>query len=201
MKIIAIGGVPGTGKTLLVRKFMDSIEGEWKSCEPISLLSAMYNEQHNVYVLGKYKQGELFAGTDMLSMAVQPKAQEWISTCRSNVVFEGDRLFNKSFLEFLLTIPKVELFIIYLKVAQAILQNRYDQRGSNQSTKFIKGRETKYANLQVNIKLRKFNRVFLHGSSSDTEAIVESIGIFLGTGALPEIQSVGKPGIMKFLRR
>jgi hypothetical protein len=137
----------------------------------------------------------------MLSMAVQPKAQEWINTCSSNVVFEGDRLFNKSFLEFLLTIPEAELFILYLSASQETLKSRYAQRGSNQSPEFIKGRETKYTNLQANMKLRRFNRVLPHGSSSDTTAIVEAINTFLATGSLPETQPMGKSGIMKFLRR
>ena len=69
-KIVAVGGQPGTGKTTLFRKYMES--KSWKTVEPAKLVSAMYNEELDLYILGKYQEGETFAGTDRLSMAVQP---------------------------------------------------------------------------------------------------------------------------------
>ena len=92
-KLIAIGGSPGTGKTTLMRKFM---EGKtWIECQPAKLVTAMYNEELDLYILGKYAEGETFAGTDRLSMAVQPEVQAWIQTHNCNVLFEGDRIFNQ----------------------------------------------------------------------------------------------------------
>ena len=153
-KIVAVGGSPGTGKTTLFRKFM---EGKtWEKVEPKKMLPALYCKELDLYVLGKYEEGETFAGTDRLSMAVQPVAQEFVSECKSNILFEGDRIFNQSFLEFAMGLPEVELDVIFLKAPKDILEQRYADRGSDQSETFLKGRETKYSNLLSNFDLMSY---------------------------------------------
>ena len=104
-KIVAVGGSPGTGKTTLFRKYME--DKTWIGVEPAKLVSAMYNTERDLYILGKYEEGETFAGTDRLSMAVQPPLQEWIASHNCNILFEGDRVFNQSFLEFCMGLPKI----------------------------------------------------------------------------------------------
>ena len=153
-KIIAVGGQPGTGKTTLFRKFME--DKEWIKGEPAKLVSAMYNTQKDLYILGKYEDGETFAGTDRLSMAVQPNLQEWISSHNCNILFEGDRVFNQSFLEFCMGLPNTDLQVVYLKAPKEILEQRYKDRGSDQSETFLKGRETKYSNLLSNFDLMPY---------------------------------------------
>ena len=153
-KLVAVGGQPGTGKTTLFRKFME--DKNWIEAEPAKLVSAMYNEQMDLYILGKYQEGETFAGTDRLSMAVQPEVQKWIQTHNCNVLFEGDRIFNKSFLEFSMELPNTDLQIVYLKASKNILEQRYKDRGSDQSEQFLRGRETKYSNLLSNLDLMPY---------------------------------------------
>lgn len=153
-KIIAVGGQPGTGKTTLFRKFIDNYE--WRKCEPKKLLNAMYCEEIDTYILGKYEDGETFAGTDRLSMAVQPVAQEFVTGTKSNVLFEGDRIFNQSFLEFCMALPDRELQVVYLKVPEEMLKERYAERGSDQSEIFLKGRATKYSNILANFDLMSY---------------------------------------------
>lgn len=153
-KLIAVGGSPGTGKTTLFRKYM---EGKtFQPLEPAKLVSAMYNQERDLYILGKYDEGELFAGTDRLSMAVQPPMQEWIASHNCNVLFEGDRIFNQSFLEFAMGLPDTELHIVFLSAPKTILEQRYKDRGSDQSEQFLRGRETKYSNLQSNFDLMPY---------------------------------------------
>jgi broad-specificity NMP kinase len=153
-KLIAVGGQPGTGKTTLFRKFM---EGKtWIECEPAKLISAMYNEEMDLYILGKYQEGETFAGTDRLSMAVQPEVQKWIQTHNCNVLFEGDRIFNQSFLEFAMGLDQTDLQVVYLKAPKETLEQRYKDRGSDQSEQFLRGRETKYSNLLSNFELMPY---------------------------------------------
>ena len=153
-KLIAVGGQPGTGKTTLFRKFMEG--KKWIQCEPAKLVSAMYNEEMDLYILGKYQEGEVFAGTDRLSMAVQPELQKWIQIHNCNILFEGDRVFNQSFLEFSMGLPNTELQVVYLKAPKQILEQRYKDRGSDQSEQFLKGRETKYSNLLSNFELMPY---------------------------------------------
>jgi broad-specificity NMP kinase len=153
-KIIAVGGVPGTGKTTLFRKYME--DKPWIETAPAKLVVASYNTDRDLYVLGKYDEGETFAGTDRLSMAVQPPLQEWIASHNCNILFEGDRVFNQSFLEFCMGLPNTELQVVYLKAPQTMLEQRYKDRGSDQSEQFLRGRETKYSNILSNFDLMSY---------------------------------------------
>lgn len=153
-KLIAVGGSPGTGKTTLFRKYMEG--KNFQPLEPAKLVSAMYNQERDLYVLGKYETGEVFAGTDRLSMAVQPPMQEWIASHNCNILFEGDRIFNQSFLEFAMGLPDTELHIVFLNAPKDILEQRYKDRGSDQSEQFLRGRETKYSNLLSNFDLMPY---------------------------------------------
>jgi broad-specificity NMP kinase len=153
-KIIAVGGQPGTGKTTLFRKYMEG--KNWQETSPAKLVVASYNTERDLYILGKYDEGETFAGTDRLSMAVQPPLQEWIASHNCNVLFEGDRVFNQSFLEFCMGLPNTDLLVVYLKAPKEILEQRYKDRGSDQSEQFLRGRETKYSNLLSNFDLMSY---------------------------------------------
>jgi deoxyadenosine/deoxycytidine kinase len=168
-KIIAVGGRPGTGKTTLFREFIKQYE--WDKVEPKKLVPALYNKELDLYILGKYEEGDTFAGTDKMSMACQPNVQEFIIETTSNVLYEGDRIFNKSFLEFASEQPNVDLSIIYLKVSDDTLQERYEERGSNQSETFLKGRETKYNNILSNFDLMSYITEF-ENSNTEQQTII-----------------------------
>ncbi len=170
-KIIAVGGRPGTGKTTLFRKFMS--EHTWTAVEPIKLLPSMYCEKLNLFIIGKYEEGEVFAGTDRLSMAVQPAATTFFAETKANILFEGDRIFNQSFLEFCSELPDCSLDILYLKTDEKTLQKRYSDRGSNQSETFLKGRETKYNNILSNFTLMSFVTEFENSSLDDQAKILD----------------------------
>lgn len=153
-KLIAVGGSPGTGKTTLFRKYME--DKVFQPVEPAKLVTAMYNTDRDLYILGKYEEGEVFAGTDRLSMAVQPALSEWIASHNCNILFEGDRVFNQSFLEFAMGLPNTELHIVFLNAPKDVLEQRYKDRGSDQSEQFLRGRETKYSNLLSNFDLMPY---------------------------------------------
>lgn len=168
-KIIAVGGVPGTGKTTLFRKFM---EGKtWEKVEPKKMLPALYCKELDLYILGKYDDEETFAGTDRLSMAVQPVAQKFVTETTSNVLFEGDRIFNQSFLEFCMGLP-VDLQVVYLKVPQDMLTQRYADRGSDQSETFLKGRATKYNNILSNFELMSYITEFVNTNLEEQSKVL-----------------------------
>lgn len=170
-KIIAVGGRPGTGKTTLFKKFME--QGNYAFKEPVKLLPSLYNEEKDLYVLGKYEEGETFAGTDRLSMAVQPVVQDWLKTNDSNILFEGDRIFNQSFLEFAMNLPNTELIVLYLKASEEGLKQRYKDRGSDQSEQFLRGRETKYNNILSNFELMSYITEFTNETYEDQQKIIE----------------------------
>jgi len=74
VRVIAMGGEPATGKTTLMFRLI-SMADDWQTVKPEKLLDAVYSKKLNLYILGKYvDDGNVFQGTDRLSMAVQPDA-------------------------------------------------------------------------------------------------------------------------------
>jgi broad-specificity NMP kinase len=169
-KLIAVGGSPGTGKTTLFRKFMEG--KNFVPVEPAKLVSAMYCAELDLYILGKYEEGEVFAGTDRLSMAVQPAVTEWIASHNCNVLFEGDRIFNQSFLEFAMGLPNTDLQVVFLNAPKAVLEQRYKDRGSEQSEQFLRGRETKYNNLLSNFELMSYITEFANTNLDEQGKVI-----------------------------
>lgn len=139
--MIYLIGLPGCGKSTVMKSFMTNFK-DWAAHRPIDLLDSHISG--NVRVLGKYEEGETFSGTDRLSMAVSPKAIEWLQTNPEEVVFgEGDRLNNKGFFN----ACGDSLTIIHLTVSDEERERRYKERGSDQSDKFIQTVRTKVGNI------------------------------------------------------
>jgi len=177
-KIIAVGGQPGTGKTSLFREYMK--DKQWSEVAPAKLVYANYNQERNLHILGKYQEGETFAGTDRLSMACQPPLQEWVASTDGNILFEGDRVFNQSFLEFCMELPDTDLQIVYLDVPTPVLEQRYKDRGSDQSEQFLKGRRTKYSNLLSNFELRSYITEFANTNLEEQGKVLRFLEKHLG---------------------
>ena len=75
MKCVAIGGVPATGKTTLVKMIynkMPKINFEY------GLVKGHYDKHNNIALLGLYNQNNTFLGTDRLSMGVNKQFLQYI---------------------------------------------------------------------------------------------------------------------------
>ena len=174
MNIIAIGGAPGTGKSSIVKRLMDEQKIDKTNFNEFPLVPYHYN--NNFVVFGRY-DGEGYAqGTDRMSMAVQPKVIEFLNTLKSNgrtIVFEGDRLFNSSFLEH--CTDNYSTNIIVLKASQDGRAQRFAKRGSEQNEKWLKGRESKIENILSNMILMPFTEIFQNEDLTDQDKIMKFI--------------------------
>lgn len=176
-KILALIGEPGTGKTTLFRKFIEQYT--WEKREEIKLVNTMYCKDKDLHIIGKYEEGETFAGTDRLSMSVVPEAIKFVEGTSSNIMFEGDRLTGSKFFDFLVNLPETELKIIVLNVSSNTLKERYAERGSNQSETFLKGRKTKIGNIMTNFEYMDYITSFVNENEEDQKRILEFIrGVF-----------------------
>jgi hypothetical protein len=176
--LIAIGGVPATGKTTLMFEVID-LADDWEIVKPQKLLDAMYSKKLNLYVLGKYENdGNIFQGTDRLSMAVQPDAEKFINELTdSNVIFEGDRLFNQKFLEH--CVDKTNTKIIVLVADKKIVDQRHVDRNDNQNDKFKNGRETKVSNISGSLMLFDYIHMMKNQNYDDQKIVMDVIKDFL----------------------
>lgn len=172
MKVIAIGGEPGSGKTSLMKEIIQHYGVEPKY-EAFKLVP--YLQKDNIYVLGKYEEGEVFSGTDRMSMAVQPEAVKFLASLPNNsvVLFEGDRLFTASFLEHCL--DKYDLDIIYLSTTKLIREERYKERGSSQNETWLQGRETKISNIMSNMTLMFNTFKYVNNTLEEQKHILDVI--------------------------
>jgi adenylate kinase len=162
-RIIAVGGVPATGKTTLMRKVI-------KSLLPLKtfkygLIRGLYNKDKKVYIIGIY-DNSLFGGTDKLSMAVQPDFMKFAKKItQDKIIFEGDRLFNQSLFN------KLDCEIIVLKVDPKTIHTRHILRNDTQSEKFKKAKQTKINNIIENNSVVEFE----NNNEEDTKIIIKHI--------------------------
>ena len=167
--IIAVGGEPATGKTTLMWRIIDSVT-DWQKIEPKKTLSAIRSESLNLTILGKYDRSEQFAGTDRLSMSVQPAATEFIKEATGNILFEGDRLFNRKFIDAIISC-NCSFSLIYIEASRDELHNRHVDRKDTQTETFLKSRQTKYSNIVRSLDLMDIIHTFKN-DNMDQQTII-----------------------------
>ncbi len=174
MKVVAIFGEPGSGKSTLMRRVLCEL-GFAKDTLKEDFKLVPYHKHENKYVLGKYEEGEVFAGTDRMSMAVQPEAIKFLDTLPNDsvVFFEGDRLCTASFLEHCNN--KFDLKMVYLQTKSDTRKVRYAERGSNQNETWLAGRESKISNILGNFELKFVTERFNNESIEDQDKIMKYI--------------------------
>jgi ABC-type dipeptide/oligopeptide/nickel transport system ATPase component len=140
MRILAIAGASGVGKSTCMINLMEcGVRNNPPTRMKEDLLE--YEILHSgVVVLGRYDEGQLFSGTDRLSMGVQQDAEKFITFEHENtyparpIAFEGDRLCASKFLNHCRSITS-ELRIVILIVKSELLAERRAERS------FLAGKE------------------------------------------------------------
>ena len=158
IKLIGIGGEPAAGKTSLMIKLLRHYGATEKPVTvSMDLCRGLYFKKGKAFVLGIY-DGQLFQGTDRLSMAVQPDALKFVRSIDGNseaydqhaIFFEGDRLFTGSFLKDARDLLGDERSRFYLLEAlPEVKAQRHRQRSDQQTSTWLKSRASKYENLKM----------------------------------------------------
>jgi len=187
VKVIAMGGEPATGKTTLMFRLI-SMADDWQTVKPEKLLDAVYSKKLNLYILGKYvDDGNVFQGTDRLSMAVQPDATAFFSNLAYesnadghsvNVIFEGDRLFNGKMLDRLSELFPNDFKILILTVKDSTLDQRHIDRKDDQDDKFKNSRKTKISNIMGSLTLMDYIETMVNENLDDQSKIIDHIRKF-----------------------
>ena len=183
MRVVGIGGEPAVGKTAVMHRVMGRIGPGWSEQKRGPLVWMALGD---VIVLGRYQFGK-FDGTDRLSMAVQPAAVDaigaWAQTSKLSVLFEGDRLFNGSFLDAIGPRVDVELHAIVLTAPADEIAERHRAREDSQSEMFIKGRRTKYARLAE----REHVTTMVNAEPEDIERIAWHVLSLIGRTGITDL--------------
>lgn len=140
MKVTAIAGAPGSGKTTLMKRVYE-IMGRPQLFK-FGLLRGHLSESKNVVIPGIYNIPGTFIGTDKLSMAVKPDFMKFAAMMKHDFILEGDRLVSEATLKELNDLG-YELNVIVLDPPEKELKARRLKRGSNQNPTWLKGRESK----------------------------------------------------------
>lgn len=183
MLIVGVGGVPASGKTSLMRKAMQRLDGTWREFQ-FGECRGHHNRQHRVFVLGRYSPRVQFAGTDKLSMSAARNCLEFCKRIalsddhtQSTILFEGDRLFSASFINQLLEMPAVDVELFVLAVEPEVLAERREGRVQNES--WVAGRHTKVANISE--QYSRFVTALPHNTEEDMNAAVERLLLSVGS--------------------
>jgi molybdopterin-guanine dinucleotide biosynthesis protein len=138
MKLIGVVGEPATGKTTLVRAVLQRLGGNYT----LFKYRLVYGRQYpsGLFVLGIYRDGETFGGTDRLSMAVQPDAVRFLKKvpAQAIVLFEGDRLTRAGFLK----AAGSDLLLFVLEASPDEKTRRHRERADTQAVTFHRSRAT-----------------------------------------------------------
>ena len=171
--IIILGGIPTSGKTSIVR----SILGQWGSyeaCEPLPLFACQ--KYGDILVVGKYKTGEKFCGTDRLSYGTISKFRDFIdqeAPKHKHIFLEGDRFFRAKDLEWLLDNHDAKVYILTVSAEEE--KRRHIQRQDTQTEKWLQGRHTQISHILTNFMLMNNIDVRSNENENDSENIKKEI--------------------------
>ena len=150
MRITYYIGVPGTGKTTLMRSLLN----EYRKVEPDEFVSDGHVKYHRfnkqkVIVLGIYDDST-FAGTDRWSKSAGPKFRQWLLDNRGAysdwaVYGEGERLSNQPSMDAMFAEEQMNL--VLLTVSEEELERRRAARNNTQNESWMKGMRTRIGNL------------------------------------------------------
>ena len=174
-KAVAIGGVPATGKSTLMKQIISTKGTKSLTSWKYGLVNGYLLD--DVCVIGTYPADETFGGTDRLSMASPVDMMKFMDFNKYSFIFEGDRLFTKKILT--KASKLFDLKIIILEQSDETLKERHILRGDTQSEKFLKGRKTKIQNIKEDEAVKDLIQLYTLEDYKDTDHLTKEIISYL----------------------
>lgn len=170
-KTILIYGLPAVGKTTIVKHFATGARQE----KPF-----VHYTDKGICLIGDYNADTPFLGTDKLSMSIQPTVINFIkSNLDCHHIIEGDRLFNRKFIE------AINPIVLLIEAPLHQIKQRRIDRGVAQDEQFLKAKHTKIEN----IKSGYAHYSLVNSVETDIEQIrLEILNLLHGTSNLEIIQ-------------
>lgn len=174
-KVTIIIGEPATGKTMLVRRLI--VHGPWVFRSP-KWVPHHQSAQRDSAILGDYHdRTQMYAGTDRLSMAVQPHARKWINdSSLQHFLMEGDRLGNMKFIRELIA-DGHDVKVIRLMADSFTRTIRSTAQGRKQDPQFLRSRMTKLTNMSRELSTLHCvaYQEIPHVTADDTQFIIANL--------------------------
>ena len=171
MKLVGLVGEPATGKTTLMRAVLKRL-GDYTDFK----YRLVYGRQYpsGLFVLGIYRDGEMFGGTDRLSMAVQPDAIRFLKKvpAHSVVLFEGDRLTRAGFLR----AAGDDLFLFVLEASDHEKERRHRERADTQAVTFHRSRATLVQRIAADFPSLRLRNESLMDLAKNVEHVLAAVG-------------------------
>jgi hypothetical protein len=150
MKLTHYFGVPGCGKTTLMRNKLNALEANERG-ENVQEGLVRYHkfEKQKTIVLGVYDDST-FAGSDKLSKGVGPKFRQWLLDNEEkykewDILSEGERFSNNPTLDAMFATGNMTLVLV--QVSDEELEKRRAARNNTQNETWMKGMQTRMTNL------------------------------------------------------
>ena len=145
MRTVALIGVPGSGKTTVMRGVLERFPAGFNH----KLIFGKKSAEHH-YLVGIYR-GLDFDGTDQLSFQAASSFKAWAKELPQEavVVFEGDRLANAKVFEFCLQHGALQVVLIDAAPEHIArrLASRAKKTGKAQDATWLAGRQSKVSRL------------------------------------------------------
>lgn len=145
MNVLYLIGGPATGKSTLMAHLTHGAARTPHVRVPIPHETLLYPGQDTPRTAELGVRRPSFPGTDTLSMSINPTATASLSDNTwdgiHTLLGEGDRLANRTFLA--AAHAHHRLHVVFLRADPTVTAARCSQRGSTQSSTWIRGRTTK----------------------------------------------------------